>query len=195
MVSPASRARHIAALFRSSLVPIAMQARCVVFPADPVDYSGACVIAGEDVPSESHAAVRLASLPAVAMHHREALARMREDQLFGQVIQGGLMIFGQRGKAALVLVETIQLRKAIPKAVSRLGTLGIRPIDAPELAKRGVLVASRLHPLFLGSEQTGKLKLIPNHAAQLKAEQHVRVGIEFRNLPFRLRKPQPAWMR
>src|SRR6516165_11945509 len=75
MGSLASRARHIAALFRSSLVPIAMQARCVVFPADPVDYSGACVIAGEDVPSESHAAVRLASLPAVAMHHREALAK------------------------------------------------------------------------------------------------------------------------
>src|SRR5262249_51773594 len=60
---------------RSSLVPIAMQARCVVFPADPVDYSGACVIAGEDVPSESHAAVRLPSWPAAAMHHREALAK------------------------------------------------------------------------------------------------------------------------
>src|SRR5262249_18852859 len=92
------------------------------------------------------------------------------------------MIFGKRGKAALVLVETIQLRKAIPKPVARLGTLGIRPIDAPELAKRGVPVASRLHPFFPGSEQTGKLKLIPNHAAQLKAEQHGRVTIDFPEL-------------
>jgi hypothetical protein len=64
------------------------------------------------------------------------------------------MVFGKLGKAALILVETIQLRKAIPKPVVRLSTLGIR--NNP----------------FLGSEQAGKLKLIPNHAAQLKAEQH-----------------------
>src|SRR5262249_48749636 len=91
------------------------------------------------------------------------------------------MVFGKLGKGALVFVETIQFRKAIPKPVARLGTLGIRPIDAPELANRGVLVAGRLDP-FLGSEQTGKLKLIPNHAAQLKAEQHVRVAIDLPEL-------------
>src|SRR5262249_32502413 len=118
--------------------------------------------------------------PPVCPHWRlkqlRLVERMVEKDLFGQLIHRRLMVGAETRKAALVLVEAGHLVEALPQPIADLRAFGIRPINAPKFqrSKSSVFVAGRLH-IFLGTQETRELKLVPNRPAQLQAEQHVRV--------------------
>src|SRR5262249_61252375 len=60
--------------------------------------------------------------------------RMVEEDLLRQLIQVRLMIGVETGIAALILVEAIHLRHAIPQPTANLGTMRATALDAAELA-------------------------------------------------------------
>src|SRR5262249_32321274 len=102
--------------------------------------------------------------------------RMIDKDFLGELVQRRLVVGIAKRKAAPRGSEAGHLRESIPQPITDLGAFSTGPVNATKFQspKSGVLVTGRLH-IFLGSQETGKFKLVPHRVTKLKAKQHVGI--------------------